>query len=58
MNYHKIMQIFKDEKIELEINQKLQILRFIKKICYNQQFINKAEFVKIFKLLIHGLGYK
>lgn len=41
VNYHKIMQIFKDIGFKLEINQKLQILRAIKKFCFNQNFINE-----------------
>lgn len=40
MNYHKILELFKDAKINLEINQKLMILRSIKKFSFNQNFIN------------------
>jgi hypothetical protein len=35
------MQMFKDIGFKLEINQKLQILRAIKKFCFNQNFINE-----------------
>lgn len=58
MNYYKIMQIFKDINFKLEINQKLQILRAIKKFCFNQNFINEEEFIKIFKVIVHGVGVK
>jgi hypothetical protein len=58
MNYHKIIQIFKDLNISLEINQKLQILRAIKKFCFNQNFINEEEFMKIFKVIVHGIAFK
>lgn len=58
MNYHKIMEIFKDAEVKLEINQKLTILRAIKKFCFNQNFINQDEFTKIFKVIVHGLGLK
>ena len=58
MNYHKIIQIFKDVNIKLDINQKLLITRSIKKFCFNQNFINEQEFVKLFKVIVHGLGFK
>ena len=58
MNYHKILEIFKDAKIELEINQKLLILRSIKKFSFNQNFISSEEFLKVFKVIVHGLGFK
>lgn len=52
------MEIFKDLGMKLEINQKLSILRAIKKFCFNQNFINKEEFTKIYKVIVHGLGIK
>jgi hypothetical protein len=58
INYHKIMQLFKDIDFRLEISHKLQILRAIKKFCFNQNFINEDEFIKIFKVIVHGLGIK
>jgi hypothetical protein len=58
MNYHKIMQIFKDIGFRLEVNQKLQVLRSIKKFCFNQNFISEEEFIKIFKVVVHGIGIK
>lgn len=58
MNYHKVLEIFKDAGLSLEINQKLLILRSIKKFCFNQNFINKEEFIKVVKVIVHGLGYK
>lgn len=58
MNYHKILEVFKDAGLNLEINQKLLILRSIKKFCFNQNFINLEEFIKVFKVIVHGLGYK
>lgn len=58
INYHKIMQMLKDINFKLEINQKLQVLRAIKKFCFNQNFINEEEFVKIFKVIVHGIGIK
>lgn len=42
----------------MEISQKLSILRAVKKFSFNQQFINEEEFTKIFKVIIHGLGFK
>ena len=36
MNYHKILEIFKDANINLDVNQKLLILRAIKKFSFNQ----------------------
>ena len=42
MNYLKILQIFKDAKIKLEINQKLLISRCVKKFSFNQNFLNEA----------------
>ena len=41
MNYQKIVQLFKDADIKLEINHKLMITRSIKKFCFNQNFINE-----------------
>lgn len=58
MNYQKIVLAFKEAGIDLEINQKLMITRSIKKFCFNQNFINEEEFVKLFKVIVHGLGYK
>ena len=58
MNYHKILEILKDSKINVDINQKLLILRSIKKFCFNQSFINNDEFIKVFKVVVHGLGFK
>jgi hypothetical protein len=52
------MHIFKDISFNLQINQKLQILRAIKKFCFNQNFINEEEFIKIFKVIVHGIGIK
>ena len=58
MNYHKVLEIFKDIDFKLEINQKLTILRSIKKFSFNHSFISKEEFVKVFKVIVHGLGIK
>jgi len=52
------MQIFTDLSIKLEISQKLTILRAIKKFCFNQNFINQQEFIKIYKVIVHGLNFK
>ena len=41
MNYHKIMEMLKDVEINLEINNKLTLLRSIKKFCFNHNFISK-----------------
>ena len=50
--------MFRDIDVKLEINQKLTILRSIKKFCFNANFINKEEFVKVFKVIVHGIGVK
>lgn len=50
--------MFKDINFKLEINQKLQILRAIKKFTFNPNFINEEEFIKIFKVVVHGIGVK
>lgn len=50
--------MFKDIDYRLEINQKLQVLRAIKKFCFNQNYINQDEFIKVFKVIVHGIGIK
>jgi hypothetical protein len=52
------MEIFKDMNIKLEVSQKLQLLRGIKKFSFNQNYINEEEFTKIFKIIVHSLGFK
>lgn len=58
MSYHKILEMLKEAQIHLEIHQKLQILRNIKKHCIHKNFITYEEFVKVYKVLVHGMGYK
>ena len=45
------MQMFKDLDFKLEINQKLQILRSIKKFCFNFVFVK----LKLFQMLKKSL---
>ncbi len=52
------MEMLKDINFKLEINQKLQILRAIKKFCFNPNFINEEQFIKIFKVIVHAIGVK
>ena len=41
MNYHKVMEMLKDAEVKIDINQKLTILRAIKKFSFNHNFISK-----------------
>ena len=58
MNYQKIVQMFKDADLKLETSHKLMITRAIKKFCFNQNFINEEEFTKLFKVIVHGIGFR
>ncbi len=39
LNYHKILEMFLDAPIKLEIENKLSLLRMIKKFAFNPNFI-------------------
>lgn len=47
--------MMRDAHIKLEINQKLTILRSIKKFSFNHNFMSKEQFAKVFKVIVHGL---
>ena len=58
LNYHKIMQMCKDMEVKLSVDQKLQVLRAIKKFSFNQHMINEKEFIHVYKVMVHGMGIR
>ncbi len=39
LNYHKILEMFNDSSVKLEIDSKLSMLRLIKKFAFNQNLV-------------------
>ena len=44
--------------MKLSVDQKLQVLRAIKKFSFNQHMISEKEFNHVYKVMVHGVGIR